>query len=312
MRLLERVAAVGARRRLTPTTLAGYRAWLVQFLRFCRDGARWRPPAKLGAADVEAFLTQLARDRRLSASSQNQAANAIVFLYKHRARRRAGPGPPGAVRRGAERSRRPVRVPAVLSAAEVQRVIAAVEPGSAPRLMVELLYGTGMRISECRTLRVRDVDFERRQIVIRGGKGNKDRVVMLPARCRPPGGAGAAGAAPARPGPGGRRGVRAGARRRRQQVPVCAARRAVAVPLLQRDDAAGRAGPGVPVVGGPRVPWTGGSDGRRGTRGLPSGSAPTPSDTASPRTCWRRGTTSGRCRRCWATRRSRPRWFTRT
>ena len=152
MRLLERMAAVGARRRLAPSTLACYRAWVVHFLRFCRDGPRWRTPAELGAADVEVFLTHLARDRRLSASSQNQAANAIVFLYKHVLGDELGPGHLG--RFAAERSRRAVRVPTVLSPGEVERVIAAIEPGSVPRLMVELLYGTGMRISECCTLRV--------------------------------------------------------------------------------------------------------------------------------------------------------------
>ena len=111
MKLLERLAAVGARRRLAPSTLACYRDWVVQFLRFCRDGPRWRPPAELGAADVEAFLTHLARDRRLSASSQNQAANAMVFLYKHVLGDELGPGHLG--RFAAERSRRPVRVPTV-------------------------------------------------------------------------------------------------------------------------------------------------------------------------------------------------------
>jgi integrase len=76
-----------------------------------------------------------------------------------------------------------VRVPTVLSAAEVRRLIEAMEAGSMRRLMVELMYGTGLRVMECCTLRVRDIDFDRGQIVVRGGKGDKDRIVMLPGRC---------------------------------------------------------------------------------------------------------------------------------
>src|SRR5205814_7513381 len=84
----------------------------------------------------------------------------------------------------AERSHRPVRVPTVLSTGEAGRIIDAIKPGSMHRLMVELLYGSGLRVMECCTLRLRDVDFERGQIVVRGGKGDKDRIVMLPQTLR--------------------------------------------------------------------------------------------------------------------------------
>ncbi len=80
----------------------------------------------------------------------------------------------------AERSRRPARVPTVLSADEALRIIEAIKPQSMHRLMVELLYGTGLRVMECCTLRVRDLDFDRDQIIVRAGKGDKDRVVMMP------------------------------------------------------------------------------------------------------------------------------------
>ena len=81
MRLMEQVVSVGKRRHLAPNTIECYSRWITDFLRFHRDGAKWRHPGELRAAQVGDFLTHLARDRRLSASSQNQAANAIVFLY---------------------------------------------------------------------------------------------------------------------------------------------------------------------------------------------------------------------------------------
>ena len=179
MRLLERVAAVGARRRLARATIACYGDWIVRFLRFSREAGRWRTPAELGAADVERFLTHLAVRRRVRASTQNQALNAIVFLYKQVLADELGADHLG--RFEAERVRRPARVPTVLSVNEVRRLIDAMEPASLARRMVELLYGTGLRVGECCTLRVRDVDFDRAQIIVRGGKGDKDRIVMLPA-----------------------------------------------------------------------------------------------------------------------------------
>jgi integron integrase len=184
MPLLEQLRTVAATRRLARATIQCYRSWVREFLCFCRDpdDGRWRHPRELGAADVERFLSHLACDRHVSASTQNQATCAIVFLYRRVLVDELGEDHLG--RFNAQRSHRPVRVPTVLSVAEVERVLSAMEPGSARRLMVELLYGTGMRIMECCSLRVRDVDFDRRQIVIRAAKGDKDRVVMLPDRCR--------------------------------------------------------------------------------------------------------------------------------
>jgi integron integrase len=178
MNLLARVRDVAMRRHLATSTIDCYQAWIGDFLRFCRVNGTWRHPRDLYARDVEAFLTHLARDRRLSASSQNQATCAVVFLYKHVLAEELGEDHLG--RFQAERSRRPVRVPTVLSQSEARRVISAMNPGSTPRLIVELLYGTGMRVGECCALRLRDLDFDRGQIVVRGGKGNKDRSVMMP------------------------------------------------------------------------------------------------------------------------------------
>jgi integron integrase len=181
MSLVRRVRDAGLRRHLAASTIARYQSWIVTYLQFCRDGRRWRHPRELGAADVGAFLTHLARDQRVSASTQNQAMCAIVFLYRQVLAEELGPGHLG--RFEAERSTRPARVPTVLSAAEVGRMLDAMEPGSLRRLMVQVLYGTGMRLMECCRLRVRDLDFDRGQIVVRGGKGDKDRIVMLPGSC---------------------------------------------------------------------------------------------------------------------------------
>lgn len=181
MSLLDRVRDVGLIRHLSGSTIHCYQSWISDFLRFSRENGRWRHPSEMGAAEVEAYLTHLARDRRISASTQNQALCAIVFLYNQVLIDELGPEHLG--RFHAQRASRPIRVPTVLSSGEVERLIDAVEPGSLHRLMVEILYGTGMRLMECCMLRVRDLDFDRSQIVIRSGKGDKDRIVMLPGRC---------------------------------------------------------------------------------------------------------------------------------
>jgi integrase len=185
MKLLEQVADVGKRLHLARNTVECYRRWIGEFLRYCAKPVEaepldaidqflalddpaptgpaaavgWRHPRELGAADVEAFLTYLARDRRLSASSQNQAVNAIVFLYKQVLAGEVGEDHLGKFT--AERSRRPARVPTVLSTDETSAVLEAIRAGSMHRLMAELLYGTGMRVMECCTLRLRDIDFDR-------------------------------------------------------------------------------------------------------------------------------------------------------
>jgi integron integrase len=211
MKLLERVEEVGKRRRLSPLTIECYQRWIKQFLSHSADlvaingagtgdwdpaagllldegltGASspqrvWRHPRELGAAQVQAFLTHLAVDRKLSASSQNQATNAIVFLYRQVLADELPEDHLG--RFVAERSRRPVRVPTVLSQNEVVRVIEQMPAGSR-RLMVQTLYGTGLRVMELCTLRLRDLDFDRGQILVRSGKGDKDRIVMMPASLR--------------------------------------------------------------------------------------------------------------------------------
>ena len=164
-------------------TAQAYCYWIRRFLSYSAlaRGA-WTPPEQLGTPDVEAFLNHLVGDRHLAASTQNQALNALVFLYRHVL---ADAIPQDHLGKFVLlRSRRQKRVPTVLSAPEVALLLRAI--GSPKyRLMAELLYGTGLRVAECCTLRVRDIDLGRGQIIVRQGKGDKDRVVMLPERIVP-------------------------------------------------------------------------------------------------------------------------------
>jgi integron integrase len=132
----------------------------------------------LGTAEVEQFLTHLAVNGRVSASTQNQALNALVFLYQQVLEIDLG-------HFEAVRARRPKRLPVVLAPEEVAAVLGQVQGAEGLfGLMARLLYGCGLRLMECCRLRVKDVQLPRGQIIVRGGKGNKDRVVMLPRAVR--------------------------------------------------------------------------------------------------------------------------------
>lgn len=151
-------------------TEQAYCEWIRRFVLFHGK----RHPSALGAAEVEQFLTSLAVDRRVAASTQNQAKSALLFLY----REVLGVELPWLD--GVQKAKTPSRLPVVLTREEVERVLARLV--GVHRLVGSLLYGTGLRILEAMRLRVKDVDFTRREIVVRDGKGNKDRVTMLPAR----------------------------------------------------------------------------------------------------------------------------------
>jgi integron integrase len=181
MKLQERYLAVARRRRLAVNTVECYWRWIAEFLRFCRRDEIGVLPGELGAKDVERFLTFLVTERKVAASTQNQACNAIVFLYRQVLDELPADHLGKFV---AERSKRPARVPTVLSEHEVLSMIDAMSEGSMHRVMVRLLYGTGLRVMEACTLRLRDLDFDRQQIIVRGGKGDKDRIVMLPVSLR--------------------------------------------------------------------------------------------------------------------------------
>ena len=145
-----------------------YWYWVRYFIFFHRK----RHPAQMGAAEVTGFLSWLATQRNVAAATQNQALSALLFLYKQV----LGYDLPwlGEL----VRAQRPVRLPVVLTEVEVRRLLASLE--GAARLMVGLLYGAGLRQIECLSLRVKDIDFAYRHIVVRDGKGAKDRVTMLP------------------------------------------------------------------------------------------------------------------------------------
>jgi integrase len=154
-----------------------YLRWIDQYLRFHKVGDTWRHPRELREPEVEAFLTHLAVDRMVSASTQNQAFGALLFLY------RTVLDLP-LTRLDALRARRKERLPVVLAPGEVRDLLATVDsyPTREPfGVMVRLLYGTGMRLREGCRLRVKVVDFGRNQVTVRGGKGDKDRAVPLPA-----------------------------------------------------------------------------------------------------------------------------------
>jgi len=151
-----------------------------QFIRFHRTPAGWRHPKDMAAPEVEAFLTHLAVKRRVSASTQNQALSAILFLYRHVLKIELG-------ELDAVRGHRSRHIPVVMTRAEVSELLNAIDhldTRESYGIMARLMYGAGLRLIECCRIRVKDVDFERNQITIRQGKGNKDRPVMLPGSLR--------------------------------------------------------------------------------------------------------------------------------
>ncbi len=162
------------RRHYSRRTEEAYVGWIRRYVIF--HGRRH--PAELDLTHLRSFLSTLATEGNVSASTQNQALAALVFLYRDILLL-----PIGDVE-DVVRAKRPRRLPVVLTRDEVRRILAHLPEGPT-RLMATLLYGAGLRLLECCTLRVKDVDMEVNQLVIRGGKGNKDRVTMLPAALAP-------------------------------------------------------------------------------------------------------------------------------
>jgi integron integrase len=167
-RLLDQVRDALRRRHYSPRTEQSYVHWIKRFIFFSDK----RHPKDMGAPEVTAFLSHLARDRDVAAATQNQALAALLFLYKEV----LGQALPWLDQ--VERAKRPARLPTVLSVPEVQRLLGEME--GTKWLMASLLYGAGLRLRECLKLRVKDVDFDYRQILVRDAKGGKDRVTMLP------------------------------------------------------------------------------------------------------------------------------------
>lgn len=149
-------------------TEQSYVGWIRQFVIY----HGWRKPSEMGAEEIKAFLKHLAEERQVSASTQNQALNAVVYLYREVLKKDVGDFA------DFQRARRGLRLPVVASRSEIKAVMERLE--GRERFMAGLLYGTGMRINELLRLRVQDVDFEQNRLIVRGGKGNKDRYVPFP------------------------------------------------------------------------------------------------------------------------------------
>jgi integrase len=268
-------------------TEKSYAFWVERFRAFCREGG-----VDMEADAVRAFLERLVISSDVSAATQAQALNALSFFFQAVLQRPFGNL--GEFRK----SRRPKKLPVVLSREEVRRLLDALDV--AHRLPAALLYRSGLRLLEALELRVKDIDFDRRQIQVHDGKGRKDRITVLPDRWRD-----------------------------RLAAHISAVRK-----TYEGDLAAGYAGatfgPGLErkYPNAPRA-WSrqpGGRDATISTRprssarsrrrpsvsGSPSRWAATRSATASPHTCWSRERTSAPCRSCWATATSRRRWSTPT
>ena len=173
-KFLEEVRRAMRLRHYSLRTEQTYLDWIRQFILFHGK----RHPNDLGEVEISAFLTHLAADRNVAASTQNQALSALLFLYQQFFQRKVG------FLNDVERAKRPAKLPVVLTSEEAQAIIGQLS--GSYRLMANLLYGSGLRLMECVRLRVKDLDFGYGQITVRDGKGGKDRVTMLPDSLREP------------------------------------------------------------------------------------------------------------------------------
>src|SRR4029077_20078961 len=173
-KLLDQVREAIRMRHYSPKTEESYIHWIRRFIFFHNK----RHPAEMRENEIAQFLPSLASELHVSASTQNQALNAIVFLYRDVLRKEIG------YVDGVIRAKRPHRLPVVLTRQEVKSILAVLDHSDWP--MVVLLYGAGLRLMECLQLRIKDIDFTSNQIVIRAGKGDKDRHTMLPPAVKEP------------------------------------------------------------------------------------------------------------------------------
>jgi integron integrase len=173
IKLVDRIGSVIRRKHYSIRTEKTYISWIKKYVFF----HHMRHPRTLGVSEIEAFLTHLAIARKVSASTQNQAFNAILFLYLEVLQIDLDETI------NASRAKRPDRIPVVLAREEVAKVLSALD--GINRLMASLLYGCGLRLMECCRLRVKDIDFGMHQITVLDGKGQKDRMVMLPEKIIP-------------------------------------------------------------------------------------------------------------------------------
>lgn len=173
-RLLDQLKEALRSRHYSRRTEETYCHWVKRFIYFHNI----RHPAEMAEPEINAFLTHLAVKEKVSASTQNQALSALLFLYRHVLGREVGHL--GDV----IRARKPTRLPVVMTREEVKAVLANLTGDK--WLMASLMYGAGLRLMECLRLRVQDVDFSRNEILVRDGKGAKDRITMLPESLKAP------------------------------------------------------------------------------------------------------------------------------
>ena len=172
--LLEQARQLIRAKHLSIRTERAYINWMERFLRFHRERAgRWVHPSEMGNDEINAFLTHLAVEGNVAASTQNQAFSALLFLFREVLKTE--------FEVKAVRAKRPQRIPVVLSLDEVRQLLQHLPPGTM-QMLGGLMYGAGMRLMECCRLRVKDVDLQRKLITVRDGKGEKDRMVPLPLR----------------------------------------------------------------------------------------------------------------------------------
>jgi integron integrase len=173
-KLLDQVGEIIRRKHYSPKTEQAYLNWIKQYILFHDK----KHPQDMAATEVKVFLTHLAVERKVAASTQNQALSAILFLYREVL------GKPIATGFQYIGAKRPKRLAVVLTKSEVQQILVRLSGDT--KLVVQLLYGSGLRLNEAVRLRVKDIDFEQIQIIIRDGKGAQDRISMLPERVLEP------------------------------------------------------------------------------------------------------------------------------
>jgi len=173
MKLIDQVRNVIRKKHYSYRTEQAYVDWIKRYIYFNNK----LHPKDLGEKEISRFISHLAINRNVAASTQNQALNAIVFLYKQVLRIELGDFGP------MERAKRPKRLPVVMTKEEVERILGFTAGTKA--IMAKLLYGGGLRLMECLRLRIKDIDFDMNQVIVRSGKGDKDRVTMLPEALKP-------------------------------------------------------------------------------------------------------------------------------
>ena len=173
-RFLDQARAACRLRHYSPRTEQAYVAWIRRFILYHGK----RHPLEMGETEVVRYLSSLATGRNVSASTQNQALAALLFLYQEVLGQQLG------WMNELVRARRPTRMPVVLTRAEVEAILGRLR--GTPWIMASLMYGSGLRLMECCRLRIKDIDLARKEIMVRAGKGGKDRVTVLPGTVRRP------------------------------------------------------------------------------------------------------------------------------